>query len=951
MTAINTNTAALNAQYYLAKSNKDMESSMAKLSSGQKVNSAADDAAGLAIASRMTSQIRGLAMAVKNSNDSMSLAQTAEGAMEEVTNMLQRIRELAVQSANGTMNDSDRASLDAEVQSLKAEIDRVANTTTFNSQKLLDGSYTSTFQIGDKGGQTVDLSIASVATDSLGMGQGSASANSVVSARLDLDSSGTVKNAIAAGDIKINGQNLGAFATSDDVEAIVKNINDSVDNVTASAFNVVVAKNVGDGVTGGTGATGLTLKTREMGASADTTFIISASSSLKELVANINAETGGVIKAEINTDGKMVLSNNTGAFISVEDDSSSVGSGFADHSTAVQHNGFLKIDSTDGSAIRIERGNSALANPGTLADLQAFGLNETISTSLTDGFTMVGEALKSKTTHLTVREITKGDASNDEVQHVVNLTSDVIAGFEGGTITLTDAIGNSVTTAAIGANQTIAQLTTAINAAINTFDTGQAGSNAAPNFAATVTSSGTNLILTFDTDDSGTSGTDRGNTNHLLATATFNAAASTAGLETSFAKGDITINGVEIFNNEIASDSFAGKLNLINSFTAQTGVTASARFDQTFAVDPNNIIKGDVIKLNGTRIEVTASNDVDALITALNGRTDATGLVASRSGNNITFTGENVQSLTIEQDTKAEVTANLVSVVNDAGASATVDRTVTISASDVHIGRQYELKIAGGGSAEGPDVTVSVTAESGETANTLAAKLVNAVRGANEKYRDGTDAKNVSISNNVITFNKGAGSAGDGLELGTATITFSAKTIGDTFGTADGAGVTSYGSIKLDSTENQPIKIDLGEVTTAANHKRTHGFLEANVGAADYDVNEPTLSAGGGKSMAGLSVSSASAAVAALSTLDNAIDAVNANRGNLGALQNRLEYTINNLSSISNATAGARGRILDADFAKETSELTKHQILTQAATSMLAQANQSKQGILALLQG
>ena len=135
-------------------------------------------------------------------------------------------------------------------------------------------------------------------------------------------------------------------------------------------------------------------------------------------------------------------------------------------------------------------------------------------------------------------------------------------------------------------------------------------------------------------------------------------------------QGDITINGVEIFNTAIASDTFAGKLNLINSFTAQTGVTASARFDQTFAVDPNNIIKGDVIKLNGTRIEVTASNDVDALVTALNGRTDATGLVASRSGNNITFTGENVQSLTIEQDTKAEVTANLVSVVNDKGASA-----------------------------------------------------------------------------------------------------------------------------------------------------------------------------------------------------------------------------------------------------------------------------------------
>ena len=187
-------------------------------------------------------------------------------------------------------------------------------------------------------------------------------------------------------------------------------------------------------------------------------------------------------------------------------------------------------------------------------------MNETISTSLTDGYTLVGEALKSKTTHLTVREITKGDAANDEVQHVVNLTADVIAGFEGGTITLTDAIGNSVTTAAIGANQTLAQLTTAINAAITAYDAGRAGSNAAPNFAATVTSSGTDLILTFDQDDSGTSGTDRGNTNHLLATATFNAATATAGLETSFAKGDITINGVEIFNTAIASDTFAGKL-------------------------------------------------------------------------------------------------------------------------------------------------------------------------------------------------------------------------------------------------------------------------------------------------------------------------------------------------------------------------------------------------------
>ena len=944
MTAINTNTAALNAQYYLAKSNKDMESSMAKLSSGQKVNSAADDAAGLAIASRMTSQIKGLAMAVKNSNDSMSLAQTAEGAMEEVTNMLQRIRELAVQSANGTMNSSDRASLDAEVQALKAEIDRVANTTTFNSQKLLDGSYASTFQIGDKGGQTVDLSIASVATSALGMGDGASSAKSIVSTRLTLDSSGTLASAIDAGDIVINGQALGAFSTSDDVESIVTNINTNVDNVTATAFNVVVAKNIGDGVTGGAASSGLTLKTRELGATADTTFVISASSSMTELVNNINNETGGVIKAEVNTDGKLVLSNNTGAFISVEDDSSSVGSGFADHSSsAVQHNGFLKIESDDGSNIRIERGNGALVSPGALADLHALGLNETISTTATDGYTVVGEALQSQTTHLVAREITRGASGTNEVQHMVNITADVLADMANSTVSFSDGQGNTVSTTFTSAPANIAALATALTSAITTYDT----NNGANSFKAALTSSGTNLIATYSVS---------GVTAQNVPMASMSYTKTTSGLETSIAKGDLTLNGVEIFNTDIASDSFGGKLNLINSFSAETGVVASATFDQTFIVDPNNIIKGDVIKINGTEIEVTASADIAALVTALNARTDATGLTASRSGNNITFKGENVQSLTIGQKSNTEISDTLVSVVSDKSTTTIADRTLTINASDVHVGRTYELAISGG-TAQSPAATVTVTAAAGETAATLATKLADALRGADEKYRDGVDSKNISVSSNVITFESPTTAtntpvtAGEDLQAGKADITFKSNAIGDIFGTSDGAEVTSYGSIKLDSTGNSPIKIDLGEVTTAANHKRLHGFLEANVGAADYDVNAPQLSASGGTSMSGLSVGTASAATAALSTLDRAIDAVNANRGTLGALQNRLEYTINNLSSISNATSGARGRILDADFAKETSELTKNQILTQAATSMLAQANQSKQGILALLQG
>ena len=258
MTTINTNTAALTARLHLERNDKVREEAFARLASGQKVNSSADDAAGLAIAARMTAQIQGLKMAAKNANDSNSLAQVADSAMDEVTNMLQRMRELAVQSANGTVNQSDRGSLDGEIQALKAEIDRVATTTQFNSQNLLDGSYKNTYQIGDKVGQSLELDIGSIKTSALGMGSSSGhnSSQSIVGTRIHahglLSVEGdTIQRDIQAGDIRINGQDLGAInwlGSGADMEAVLKAINDNVDNVEATAFNVVVAKNKGNGV-------------------------------------------------------------------------------------------------------------------------------------------------------------------------------------------------------------------------------------------------------------------------------------------------------------------------------------------------------------------------------------------------------------------------------------------------------------------------------------------------------------------------------------------------------------------------------------------------------------------------------------------------------------------------------------------------------------------------------
>jgi len=163
MSVINTNVMSLTAQRNLNASQNDLSTAIQRLSSGLRINSVKDDAAGLAIATRMTSQINGLNQAVRNANDGISMAQTTESALGEVTNNLQRIRELAVESANGTYSTADRAALDVEVQQRLSEIDRIASKTTFNGQNVLDGSLGSVdFQVGANVGDTVAVDFSTL---------------------------------------------------------------------------------------------------------------------------------------------------------------------------------------------------------------------------------------------------------------------------------------------------------------------------------------------------------------------------------------------------------------------------------------------------------------------------------------------------------------------------------------------------------------------------------------------------------------------------------------------------------------------------------------------------------------------------------------------------------------------------------------------------------------------
>ena len=172
MTVINTNTAATLTANALTKNERAMSQTMERLSTGSRINSASDDAAGLAISSKMTSQINGLNMAVRNANDGISMVQTADGALVEVANMLQRMRELAVQAASDTNTATDRDSLDLEFEALTDEIDRIGETTQFNGTLLLDGSLGAiTFQVGANASQTIGVTFGSVDTDT---GEGTA---------------------------------------------------------------------------------------------------------------------------------------------------------------------------------------------------------------------------------------------------------------------------------------------------------------------------------------------------------------------------------------------------------------------------------------------------------------------------------------------------------------------------------------------------------------------------------------------------------------------------------------------------------------------------------------------------------------------------------------------------------------------------------------------------------
>ena len=324
---INTNVSSLLSQNSLSKNSSALSNAMERLSTGVRINSAKDDAAGLAIATRMTSEVRGLQVAVRNANDGISVAQTAEGSLGEITNILQRIRELAVQSANASNNDTDRSFLDTEAQQLIAETNRIGAQANFNGIKLLDGTFNAkTFQVGANAGETI---IFNSIADSQATGLGS---NDLLSSG-DIIKTGGFAKAVASG----TGEIVNA------VTAVTTGFTLSTDTargggtsasityaVNASAKDVATAVN-NSAATVGVAATAQTqAQLSTLSAPGTVTFtlnniavsaVVTTTSDLTSIVSAVNGLTGstrGVVASFADADkSKLVLKSSTGENISI----------------------------------------------------------------------------------------------------------------------------------------------------------------------------------------------------------------------------------------------------------------------------------------------------------------------------------------------------------------------------------------------------------------------------------------------------------------------------------------------------------------------------------------------------------------------------------------------------------------------------------------------------------
>ena len=816
MTVINTNTAAINAQYNLSKVQSAMDDAMSALSSGKRINSAADDAAGIAISSRMEAQVRGLNQAMRNAADGQSLIDTAEGAMDEISNMLQRMRELAIQSANDTNSDSDRDALNLEIDALIAEIDRVVSTTAWNGKNILDGSAELNFQIGSQAGQDIDVAISSLGSNALGSLTGAPAAN----ANLTSTNQGT---AAEVTEVKIAFNVDDTYSFNLDVGGTSVAVSGSVTN--SSAFDL-------------SGAINTALTNADLHEYASATF------------------SGGVV----------TIKDTSGAAISV-DTFASTGSGTATYTTI---NGGAASDA-------VVNLGGATANVGTTFTTTAASTAYVAAADATSGTAAVYERLM---------------GTSNDTTYFADVTAWADTDFDGGgsashlevdfgdfsvTIALADATDVGTFAQAINAEQSAFTF----SAVIEDDGAGELDYSlkAVANSVGVVANAPTIKVI----DDDGTAITD---STAIVADGSLTEV--TAGVDA--ADAVVEAGGTKLYLELNGNDTY--------SFTlAESGLTGGS-VDLAFAYDGTSAGRDSIAQqletdLNSGGTSTFSVENSNGRLVITNQDDNALSLTAFAS----TGTGTILASTDA-----ADASTQGISQLLDDDVNATTASTTTA------------------GAAVATVVDLTFTAD-----DTYSFKISDGIRTA---VVDATavDATTPDASDMLAAINYGLQQAGMD-----ASITAAEDTAGEITLTQAAGREISISNFSSDGVGS--MLVDAGTGTDGGS-----SYLNDGLGA-----NAATIS--------GIDISTSSMAQDAIQIIDRALQDVATERAELGAVSNRLDHTISNLGNIVVNTEASQSRIEDADFASETSNLTKAQILSQAATAMLAQANASKQSVLSLLQG
>jgi flagellin len=972
-----------------------LATALQRLSSGLRINSAKDDAAGLSISNRMTSQIRGMDQAVRNANDGISLAQTAEGALGETTNLLQRMRELSIQSSNATNSASDRKSLQAEVNQLKSELSRIANTTNFNGNKLLDGSFTSqNFQVGADSNQTIGISVAGATAEILGVntlttnntfdGITAATGTGNPSATTDGSLMGTALSGTTITDTILQtaiGDQTITVTPGDGSTAVTMDINTSAERSAAAIAAAFTGQN---GVTSATATNSVTVETAGLAAT------ILTGDKVSFTLFGDGLPAGGSLVSFVRGSGASLA---------------------AEMQTAL--NGSLSGDIT------------SVNNAGVLTLTSATGQNIGVNNF------SVGEAAS----------VSLGVASNTSANQTVSLTMTAAGGAATDvyTISLKDAggVARTITTAAVGGAGTAAQAATALRAALNTefgtptggadwtgFSVGAVG-GAAFNLtrANSATGAATEISIGSLNETINATGTQTltvaavTNAGAITGTASLARAAGTnaavaVSTSSTFQVDDVAVtfthdgtagnfmdqakaqlDTLAVANNWIVTQgggagtaitlkSNNGTTIKIDDFTETTGGTAATI---AVTVGAGNTNSGDGTLTAGvspdaqtfTKTPVTQTLGFNGAVTLTEGGTDSAvkvgtvafaltdgstiassittsgaagsvfsaaatvnagavgGLTDVSGGNNVaaqqlTLVGGSSSTVDIALNSSAKIIAGAINAASGTtGITAKASTSATLSSLSANGTVSFNLY---GSNTVGTsvsatvttnDLTALVTAINNKTGNTgITAELTNSGTSISLSQADGYDIKiedfgHSAASVSVLESMRVTGGSGDAITL------------------KDGLGTTT------DST------VVGGQVTFTASDSSfsVQSDLASTAGGlftgAASSAQASTLS-----SLSAIDISTAAGAQSAVDVIDGALTTVNGIRASLGAVQNRFTSTIASLQTTSENISGARSRIQDADFAAETAALTRGQILQQAGTAMLAQANSLPNSVL-----